>query len=45
MPITDAILAYQSQAPSSVVYKHIVTVDYLIITFIILKLIVKKQNE
>jgi hypothetical protein len=46
MPITDAYLAYEAQAENKVVYKHIATVAYLLITFYLLKLVAKNnQND
>lgn len=44
MPVTDALLAYQAQAPDKVVFKHIATVIYLLVTFIVLQVIVRKQG-
>jgi hypothetical protein len=38
MPATDALLAYQAEAESVVVYKHVATIVYLLITFSVLKL-------
>lgn len=43
MPITDALLAYQANAESIVVYKHVATVMYLLATFVILKSVVKGE--
>jgi hypothetical protein len=43
MPITDGILAYESQAPFKVVAKHVATVLYLIIIFFVLKKIVVQK--
>jgi hypothetical protein len=45
MPVTDALLAYQAQAPTAIVYKHIATVIYLLVTFFVLKVIVRKQES
>lgn len=45
MPVTDALLAYQAQAPDKVVFKHIATVIYLMVTFLVLRFIVKKQEN
>tara|TARA_R110001599_G_scaffold91307_1_gene239853 strand:- start:1306 stop:1716 length:411 start_codon:yes stop_codon:yes gene_type:complete len=46
MPITDAYLAYEAHAENKVVYKHIATVAYLLITFYLLKLVAKNnQND
>ena len=33
MPVSDAILAYQAEAPTAVVLRHVATVIYLIVTF------------
>jgi len=43
MPITDGFLAYQAEAPIKVVFKHIATILYLIITFFVLKTVVNKK--
>ena len=43
MPVTDALLAYQAQAPDKVVFKHIATVIYLLVTFFVLQVIVRKK--
>jgi len=43
MPVTDALLAYQAQAPDKVVFKHIATVIYLLVTFLVLQVIVRKK--
>ena len=45
MPITDALLAYQAQAPAKVVYKHIATVIYLLITFWLLNKVSSQTNN
>jgi len=46
MPVTDAFLAHQAGAESIVVYKHVATAVYLLITFAVLRLVVKgKQNS
>jgi hypothetical protein len=45
MPITDAFLAYQAQAPDKVVLKHIMTVVYLLFTFVVLQVLVRKQEK
>jgi hypothetical protein len=44
MPATDALLAYQAEAESIVVYKHVATIVYLLITFSVLKLLVKEKH-
>ena len=43
MPVTDGFLAYQAEAPFKVVFKHIATILYLIITFFVLKAVVNKK--
>lgn len=43
MPITDGVLAYEAQAPFNVVFKHIATIVYLLITFFVLKKLVSKS--
>jgi len=43
MPVTDALLAYQAQAPDKVVFKHIATVIYLLVIFFVLQVIVRKK--
>ena len=45
MPVTDALLAYQAQAPDKVVLKHIATIIYLLVTFFVLQVIVRKQEN
>jgi hypothetical protein len=45
MPITDGFLAYQSQAPFNVIFKHLATILYLIITFFVLKAVVNKKSS
>lgn len=41
MPITDAVLAYDAQASFTVVAKHIATIIFLLLTFVVLKLAIK----
>ena len=41
MPITDAWLALEANAPDKIVLKHVATVIYLLATTIVLKLVVK----
>ena len=36
MPITDAVLAYRADGEMQVIIKHIVTILYLLVTFLIL---------
>lgn len=43
MPITDRILAYEAQAPFKVAFKHIATLAFLLLTFIVLKLAIGKN--
>ena len=43
MPAMDGLLAYQAGAESVVVYKHVATAAYLLITFFVLKRVVKNQ--
>lgn len=45
MPITDGLLAYEAQAPFTVVFKHIATIVYLLIIFLVLKVSVAKRAE
>ncbi|WLQ13288.1 DUF4267 domain-containing protein [Hahella aquimaris] len=44
MPITDGWLAYQAGASTDIVAKHVVTVVYLIATFMVLQMVVKREN-
>lgn len=43
MPITDGFLAYEALAPSKVIFKHIATIVFLLITFLVLKVAVKTR--
>lgn len=43
MPVTDGYLAYQAEAPFKVVFKHIATVLYLVITFFVLRAVENKK--
>ena len=45
MPITDAILAHQAQAADKIVYKHIATVVYLLIIFVVLRIVAKNKQD
>ena len=45
MPATDAFLAYQAGAESVVLYKHVATIIYLLITFFVLKRVVKNEHN
>lgn len=44
MPITDGFLAYEAQAPFKVVFKHIATLVFLMVTFIVLKVAISKKT-
>lgn len=44
MPVTDALLAYQAQAADKVVFKHIATAVFLVVTFFVLHTIVKRTK-
>ena len=43
MPITDGFLAYEAQAPFKVVFKHIATLVFLLVTFVVLKVAISKK--
>jgi hypothetical protein len=45
MPATDAFLAYRAGAENIIVYKHVATIVYLLITFSVLKLVVKNELD
>jgi hypothetical protein len=45
MPVTDAVLAFQAQAPFKVTIKHIATVIYLLITFFVLQRVLTKDRS
>ena len=45
MPATDAFLAYRAGAENVIVYKHVATIFYLLITFTVLKLVVKNEQK
>lgn len=45
MPITDAFLAYQAHAAEIVVYKHIATLVYLLLTVFVLNKVKTKQSQ
>ena len=45
MPAMDAFLAYQAGAENIIVYKHIATIFYLLITFSVLKLAVRNEEK
>ena len=44
MPITDGLLAYQAGASFNVIAKHVATIVYLIVTSLVLKSLVKREN-
>lgn len=44
MPITDGFLAYEAGAPFSVILKHIATIIFLLVTFIVLKVATVKKT-
>ena len=43
MPITDGLLAYEAQAPFKVVIKHIATIVYLLVIFLVYKKVVSQK--
>ena len=43
MPITDGFLAFEAQAPIKVILKHVATVVYLLVIFLVIKKIVAKK--
>jgi hypothetical protein len=45
MPITDAFLAFEANAENKVVYKHLATLIYLLLTFFVLSLVVKNRES
>lgn len=45
MPITDGLLAYEAQAPFKVVFKHIATIIFLLITFYVLRAAAPKKSK
>ena len=45
MPAMDAFLAYRAGAENIIVYKHVATIVYLLITFSVLKLVVKNEEK
>lgn len=44
MPITDGVLAYQASATNGVVFKHVATAVFLVATFAVLCVIVRREN-
>jgi hypothetical protein len=45
MPLSDAVLAYQSAAPNSIISRHLVTVVYLLATFAVLTYWLKRNVQ
>jgi hypothetical protein len=45
MPITDAFLAFEANAENKIVYKHLATLIYLLLTFFVLSLVVKNRES
>ena len=45
MPLTDAWLAYQALASDKVVIKHVITAVYLLVTFFVLRAVVRKSEH
>lgn len=43
MPVTDWFLAYEAQAPFTVLFKHIATIVFLFATFLVLKIAISKK--
>jgi len=43
MPLTDAYLAYVAQAPLKVILKHVATIVYLLVSYIVLRKAVIQQ--
>jgi hypothetical protein len=43
MPVTDAWLAFHASAENPVIYKHIATIIYLLVTFFVLRLMTKDE--
>ena len=44
MPITDGLLGYEAQAPFKVVAKHIATIVYLLVIFVVLKKVIAQKT-
>lgn len=44
MPATDAWLAMQAQAADKVVFKHVATAIFLVVTFFVLKAVIKHRD-
>lgn len=45
MPITDGFLAYEAQAASKVIFKHVATLVFLLVTFFVLKVAIVKTSK
>ena len=45
MPITDGLLAYEAQAPLKVTLKHLATIAYLVVTFVVLRKVVTENDK
>lgn len=45
MPITDGFLAYEALAPFKIVFKHIATVVFLLVTFFVLKVAIRNTSN
>ena len=45
MPLCDALLAYQAEAASPIILKHIATTIYLFVTFLVLEIWTKSQRK
>ncbi len=45
MPVVDAFLAYQSAAPNFTVIKHVLTILYLLLTYWLLSVVIKRQQH
>lgn len=45
MPVTDAVLAYHAQAATQVLFKHIGTAGYLLVTFFVLHRLTKRLSK
>jgi hypothetical protein len=45
MPLSDAALAYQGAAPNSIIARHLATVVYLLVTFVVLNYWLKRNAQ
>jgi hypothetical protein len=43
MPVTDAVLAYQAGATSGIVARHVATLVYLLVTFVVLHISLRRE--